>query len=195
LTAEEFWREDVTDVTRILNAIEKGDAKATDELLPLVYGELRLLAAQRLSHEKPGQTLQATALVHEAYLRLVGDEPPSWNNRGHFFAAAAEAMRRILVESARRKQRLKHGGECNRVELDAADISTDETPDDLIAVDEALVKLAEVDRIQCDLVKLRFFAGLSNEQAAQVLGISPPTAKRYWRYARAWLYREVRSQD
>jgi RNA polymerase sigma factor (TIGR02999 family) len=185
----------MSDVTRILNAIERGDAKATDELLPLVYEELRLLAAQKLSHESPGQTLQATALVHEAYLRLVGNASPSWENRGHFFAAAAEAMRRILVEHARRKQRLRHGGQRLRVDLDEAEVSVELPPDDLLALDEALTKLATMDPTKSDLVKLRYFAGLSIEQAATLLGISEPTAKRYWRYTRAWLFREIRGGD
>lgn len=188
----------MSDVTQILNAIERGDAKATEELLPLVYEELRLLAAQKLSKETPGQTLQATALVHEAYLRLVGDESQAWNSRGHFFAAAAEAMRRILIDNARRKQRLKHGG--NLRKMDAEDIAClpDETGltfsgscDDLIALDEALEKLAQKDKVKADLVKLRFFAGLTGEQAAQALGISHNTADRYWAYARSWLHLEI----
>lgn len=185
----------MSDVTRILNAIEQGEAKATEELLPLVYEELRLLAAQKLSQEKPGQTLQATSLVHEAYLRLVGDEPQSWENRGHFFAAAAEAMRRILVENARRKRRLKHGGQRTRVDLDEADSPLEAPSDDLLALDEALTKLARTERVKSDLIQLRYFAGLSLEQAAAMLGISEPTAKRYWRYARAWLFREMNSRD
>jgi RNA polymerase sigma factor (TIGR02999 family) len=138
----------MSDVTRILNAIEQGDAKATDELLPLVYEELRLLAAQKLAQEKPGQTLQATALVHEAYLRLVGDEPQNWANRGHFFVAAAEAMRRILVDNARRKQRRKHGGDCQRVDLEEGDIAIDGPSDDVVALDEALMKLAKEDQMR-----------------------------------------------
>ena len=185
----------MSDVTRILNAIERGDARATDDLLPLVYEELRLLAAQKLSHESPGQTLQPTALVHEAYLRLVGDEPQTWENRGHFFAAAAEAMRRILVENARCKRRLKHGGQHTRVDLDEADSPTEASSDDLLALDEALTKLARTEPAKSDLIKLRYFAGLSLEQAAALLGISEPTAKRRWRYARAWLFREINSCD
>jgi len=185
----------MSDVTRILNAIERGDAKAADELLPLVYEELRILAAQKLSHESPGQTLQATALVHEAYIRLVGDEPVGWESHGHFFAAAAEAMRRILVENARRKQRIKHGGQHSRVELDDAESPIEASADDLLALDEALIKLARTEPAQCELIKLRYFAGLSLEQAAAMLGISEPTAKRYWRYARAWLFREMNSSD
>jgi RNA polymerase sigma factor (TIGR02999 family) len=183
----------MTDVTRILNAIERGDAKATDELLPLVYEELRLLAAQKLSHEAPGQTLQATALVHEAYIRLVGDEPQSWENRGHFFAAAAEAMRRILVESARQKGRIRHGGALRRAELGESAVVTpdDRVPDDLVALDEALEKLARKDTLKVELVKLRYFAGLTIPQAAQALGISHATAERHWVYARCWLRVEI----
>ncbi len=174
----------MTDVTRILNAIERGDAKATDELLPLVYEELRLLAAQKLSHEVPGQTLQATALVHEAYLRLVGSEPQNWNSRGHFFAAAAEAMRRILVESARRKGSLKRGGQLRRADLPAAEPITEGAPEDLLALDEALQKLAQTDPLKADLVKLRYFAGLTLEEAAQALGVARSTAGEHWAYAR-----------
>ena len=182
----------MSDVTRILNAIERGDAKATDELLPLVYEELRLLAAQKLSQEKPGQTLQATALVHEAYIRLVGDEPQSWNSRGHFFAAAAEAMRRILVENARSKGRLKRGGEKQRVDFDGVDPIVNGIAEDVIVVDEALSKLALMDAMKAELVKLRYFGGLTIEQAAQVLGVSETTAKEHWRFARAWLYRQMK---
>ena len=186
----------MSDVTRILNAIERGDAKATDGLLPLVYEELRLLAAQKLSHEAPGQTLQATALVHEAYLRLIGDEPQSWNSRGHFFAAAAEAMRRILVENARQKRGLKYGGRLQRVDLD--DIVVGETnehvADDLILLDEALAKFAKTDRLKADLVKLRYFAGLTIQQAAQALNISHATAERHWDYARSWLHTEIKQR-
>jgi len=185
----------MSDVTRILNAIERGDAKATDELLPLVYEELRLLAARKLSHEPPGQTLQATALVHEAYIRLLGNEPQSWDNRGHFFMAAAEAMRRILVDNARRKQRRKHGGDRQRVDLEDADLLIEGPSDDVVALDEALAKLAEEDRTKADLVKLRCFAGLTLDQAAEILGISRPSACRYWSYARAWLFHEVKRGD
>jgi len=183
----------MSDVTRILNAIERGDAKATDELLPLVYEELRVLAAQKLSHEPAGQTLQATALVHEAYLRLVGAEPQSWENRGHFFAAAAEAMRRILIEHARRRKTHKRGGDQERVDLSES-IASDEqgrTLDEIMALDEALQKLETKDKLKADLVKLRFYAGLTIEQSAQSLGISLTTAKTHWAYARAWLLREV----
>ncbi|MFC1763829.1 ECF-type sigma factor [Planctomycetota bacterium] len=185
----------MSDVTRILNAIEGGDAKATDELLPLVYEELRLLASQKLSQEKPGQTLQATALVHEAYIRLVGNEPQSWNSRGHFFAAAAEAIRRILVERARRKKCFKHGGYLKRVDFENADVTAEILSEHMIALDDALARLSEEDSGAADLVKMRFFAGLSLEQAAQALGISSRTADRCWAYAKAWLYHEISSND
>lgn len=181
----------MSDVTRILNAIERGDAKATDELLPLVYEELRLLAAQKLSHEPPGQTLQATALVHEAYIRLVGNEAQSWNSRGHFFAAAAEAMRRILVENARRKKRLKHSANREDTDRPDFDVALTNSIDDLLALDEALDKLRCEDPIKADLVKLRYFAGLTLEQAAEALGISRATASRYWSYVQAWLFHEI----
>ena len=188
-----LWVLRMSDVTRILSAIEQGDAKATNELLPLVYEELRLLAAQKLSHEPPGQTLQATALVHEAYLRLVGDGPQSWNSRGHFFAAAAEAMRRILVENARHKRSLKGGGEQQRVELDENIVlGTQEIqPEDLLAVNDALDKLAQQDRTACDLIKLRLFAGLTVAQAAEVVGVSVSKAYADLDYARAWLHLEM----
>ena len=179
------------DVTRILNAIERGDAQATDELLPLVYDELRLLAAQKLSHESPGQTLQATALVHEAYLRLVGDQPPSWDSRGHFFAAAAEAMRRILVERARSKKSVKGGGRIKRIDLNDAVVAVEESPDGLIAMDEALTRLTEDDAEAAQLVKLAYFGGLSVEQAAEMLGISSRSAYRHWAFARARLYQAI----
>jgi RNA polymerase sigma factor (TIGR02999 family) len=185
----------VTDVTRILNAIELGDARAADELLPLVYEELRLLAAQKMSHESPGQTLQATALVHEAYIRLVGTEASRWDSRGHFFTAAAEAMRRILIDNARRKQRLRHGGGRRRVDINNADMSVVENPDDFLALNEALAKLSEKDKVKADLVKLRFFTGLTGRQAAEVLGISHNTAERYWAYARSWLHLEITKAD
>ena len=185
----------MSDVTRILSAIERGDAEATDELLPLVYEELRLLAAQKLSNEPPGQTLQATALVHEAYLRLVGDDSQGWNSRGHFFGAAAEAMRRILVENARRKRRVKRGGGQHRIEFDDAVLAIDEPLDDIIALDEALNKLAEEDQEVCELVKLRYFAGLTLQQAAEILQMPHRTADRNWAYARAWLYQEIAGKD
>jgi RNA polymerase sigma factor (TIGR02999 family) len=183
----------MTDVTRILNAIEQGDPKAEDDLLPLVYEELRLLAAQKLSHEPSGQTLQATALVHEAYIRLVGEDDRNWDSRGHFFAAAAEAMRRILIESARRKKTSKRGGGQKRLDLsESILISKDDAAlDEIIAIDEALDKLERKDKLKADLIKLRFYAGLTIEQSANSLGISLTTAKTHWAYARAWLLREV----
>ncbi len=181
----------MNDITRILNAIERGDVKATDELLPILYEELRLLAAQKLAKESPGQTLQPTALVHEAYLRLLGDEGQTWQSRAHFFAAAAEAMRRILIENARRKHRLKRGGDRERVDLQDAEPATNGPCDDLLALDEAIEKLAQIDKVKADLVKLRFFAGLTGEQAAEALGISHNTADRYWAYARSWLHLEI----
>ena len=178
----------MNDVTRILEAIEQGDPQATGELLPLVYRELRQLAAQRLAQEKPGQTLQATALVHEAYLRLVGkDDSRRWDGRGHFFAAAAEAMRRILVENARRKAGPKAGGDRERVELAAVEPAIDDPRVDLIALDEALTALEAKDSRKANLVRLRFFAGLSIEQAAEALGISIATANNDWSYAKSWL--------
>ena len=176
-----------TDVTRILDAVRQGDAKATDELLAAVYQELRKLAAVRLSQEPAGQTLQATALVHEAYIRLVGAEDQSWGGRGHFFAAAAEAMRRILVENARRKGRQKHGGDRRRVELLEGDLAVNTPPDEVLAVDKALAKLATEDPLAAEIVKLRYFAGLGVEEAARHLGISRATAYRHWTYARAWV--------
>jgi RNA polymerase sigma factor (TIGR02999 family) len=181
----------MNDVTCILAAIEQGDPRAPERLLPLVYDELRRLAAQKLARESPGQTLQATALVHEAYLRLIGSETPSWNGRGHFFSAAAEAMRRILIENARRKRAEKHGGELKRVDLDGVEVAADGPSEDVLAVDEALAKLAAEDPNKAELVKLRYYAGLSVEDAGRVLGISRATADRYWAYARVWLYSEL----
>jgi RNA polymerase sigma factor (TIGR02999 family) len=182
----------MTDVTRILNAIEQGDVRAIDELLPAVYQELRQLAAWKLSNEPTGQTLQATALVHEVYLRLVGVEAQNWKSRGHFFAAAAEAMRRILVENARRKKSLKYGEGHVRIALDGVTVTTKEESDELIALDEALTKLAAQDPTKADLVKLRFFAGLSIDQAAEALGISRATAIRHWSFARAWIFDQIK---
>ena len=183
----------VSDMTRILNAIERGEAKATDELLPLVYDELRLLAAQKLSHEPPGQTLQATALVHEAYLRLVGSEPQGWDSRGHFFAAAAEAMRRILIESARRKKSRRASQDPEALDLDVAELPLAIHVDagDLLALDEALTKLAEADAMVANVVKLHSFAGLPLTSIAEILGVSVRTAERYWAFAKTWLYREI----
>ena len=186
----------MTDVTRILSAIEQGDPSAAGQLLPLVYDELRLLAASRLAHEQPGQTLQATALVHEAYLRLVGTEQVQhWDSRRHFFAAVAEAMRRIMIDRARDKRRLKRGGTWRRLRLDEIDLSVTEPPDDLPALDEALQKLDQEDPLCAELVKLRFFAGLTLEEAAATLGIARRTADRYWAFARSWLYDELSKGD
>ena len=179
----------MSEVTRILSAIEEGDPHAAEQLLPLVYDELRKLAAQRLASEKPGQTLQATALVHEAYLRLVGDR--HFDNRGHFFAAAAEAMRRIVVEAARRKNRAKHGGGRQRVEIELADLPTRLPPDELLALDEALGRLEQLDPVKARLVTLRYFSGMTIEQAAAALNISRVTAHRYWTFARAWLHQQM----
>jgi RNA polymerase sigma factor (TIGR02999 family) len=187
----------MSEVTHILDAIAEGDPSAASQLLPLVYDELRKLAAFRLAHQTPGQTLQPTALVHEAYLRLVGDRGGSdWDSRGHFFAAAAEAMRRILVESARRKGRRKRGGGLARLDLDAAEqAAVPEVREDLLALDEALTKLASADPEAARLVQLRYFAGLSIPEAARVLGVSPRTADRLWAFARVWLLREVGSDS
>ncbi len=182
----------MNDVTRILSEVTKGDPHAAEQLLPLVYQELRKLATQRLAREAPGHTLQATALVHEAYLRLVDTEQAQrFNSRGHFFAAAAEAMRRILVENVRRKQSKKHGGQRERVPLDGIEIALPPPDDDLLALDEALTRLAAERPAVAELVKLRFFAGLTMDEAAQALGISPATAYRQWSYAQAWLFRAV----
>ncbi|MHC4518811.1 MAG: sigma-70 family RNA polymerase sigma factor [Planctomycetota bacterium] len=185
----------MTDVTRILNAIERGEAKATDELLPLVYEELRLLAAQKLSREAPGQTLQATALVHEAYVRLVGNETQNWNSRGHFFGAAAEAMRRILVENARRKRSLKRGGGDNRLEFVATDLPIEGRIDEILTLDEALTRLSAEKPTVAGIVKLYYFAGLTVEQVAIVQDISRPTAAKRLAFGRAWLHRELCEQD
>jgi RNA polymerase sigma factor (TIGR02999 family) len=182
----------MADVNRLLESAEQGDPHAAAELLPLVYGELRRLAATKLAHEAPGQTLQPTALVHEAYLRLVGQR---WDGRGHFFAAAAEAMRRILVEQARRKHRLKRGGDLQRIDLDEAEWAAPVPPEDLLALNEALDLLAAEDPGKAELVKLRFFAGLSVDEVARCLSISRATADRHWAYARAWLYERVRGAD
>ena len=194
------WVPPMNDVTRVLSAMEEGDPHAAAQLLPLVYNELRRLAAAHLAEEKPGQTLDATALVHEAYLRLVADQPDAqskenWANRCHFFAAAAEAMRRILVENVRRKRSIKHGGNLERRELDHLQLATPERRLDLLALDEALAKLASRDPQKAELVKLRYFAGLTQDEAAKVLGISPSGADRLWTYARAWLHREMTAGD
>ncbi|MCP3916435.1 MAG: sigma-70 family RNA polymerase sigma factor [bacterium] len=186
-----FQRPRTEDVTRILSALERGDENATDELLVVVYQELRRLASSRLDNEPAGQTLQATALVHEAYLRLVGSESPSWSGRGHFFGAAAEAMRRILVERARKRQSLRGGGGHRRRDLEELELATFSDNADLLALDDALTKLAREDEQKARLVKLRFFTGLTIPEAAKILGISRATAERHWSYARAWLYVEM----
>ena len=182
----------MADVTRILNSIKRGEPKAAEELLPLIYDELRHLAANKMSQELPGQTLQATALVHEAYIRLVEVKDHCWQNRAHFFTAAAEAMRRILVENARRKKSLKCGGGNLRIELCNAAEGDGEKSDELIVLDEALARLAFEDPLKADLVKLRFFAGLSIDQTAEILGISRATAIRHWSFARAWLFDQIK---
>jgi len=186
----------VSEVTRILSAVEHGDPHAAAQLLPVVYDELRKLAAQKLAQEKPGLTLQATALVHEAYVRLVdADAVKRWDTRGHFFAAAAEAMRRILVESARRRSSGKHGGQLRRLDFDEALAQAVLPADDLLALDDALELLAREDPVKAELVKLRCFAGLSHQEAAEVLGVSRATADRYWAYAKSWLYCKLYEPD
>jgi RNA polymerase sigma factor (TIGR02999 family) len=186
----------VKEVTRILSDLARGDRHAAEQLLPLVYDELRRLATQKLAQEKPGQTLQATALVHEAYLRLVEVDPsPDWNSRGHFFAAAAEAMRRLLIENARRKGRRKRGGDLQRCDIEVNEPTVAGADTDVLAVDEALIRLAAEHPEKAELVKLRYFAGLTLTDAASALGISIATAGRHWRYARAWLARELRARD
>jgi RNA polymerase sigma factor (TIGR02999 family) len=185
----------MSDVTRILSAIEEGDPTAADQLLPLVYQELRKLAAAKVSREKPGQTLQPTVLVHEAYVRLVDcDKPQHWNGRGHFFAAAAEAMRRILVENARRKRRQKHGGEMQRVDLEFA-AAIEQPVGDLVALDEALARFEQLFPEKATLVKLRYFAGLTIPEACATMGVSTATAERYWRFSRAWLHSQLKEAD
>ncbi len=186
----------MSDVTRILTAIEQGDPSAAGQLLPLIYNELRKLAAQKLARERPGQTLQATALVHEVYLRLVGNGPAmGWSGRGHFFAAAATAMRRILIERARQKRRRIHGGELQRRELHPDIVASTDPDEDLLALDTALARLAARDPVKARLVELRYFVGLTGEGAAEILGISVRTADRYWVYARAWLRREMEREN
>jgi RNA polymerase sigma factor (TIGR02999 family) len=181
----------MSDVAHILLAIEQGDPKAADELLPLVYHELRKLAASRMARETPGNTLQPTALVHEAWMRLVGEANPKFDSRAHFFAAAAEAMRRILIDRARRKRAVRHGGGQERVELDEADFAIQKDDDQLLAVNDALDKLAAQNRVEAELVKLRYFVGMTTAQAAEVLGITEAAAKHYWIHARTWLYQEI----
>lgn len=184
----------MSDVTRILESIEHGDPNAADQLLPSVYSELRKLAASRMANEAPNQTLQPTALVHEAWLRLVGETNPNFGGRAHFFGAAAEAMRRILIDKARHKKAIRHGGDQQRVELDGLEIAAPVGDDDLLAVNEALDKLAAQNQAEAELVKLRYFVGMTIEEAAEVLGISARTADNYWSHARAWLFREIKAQ-
>ncbi len=181
----------MSDVTRILSAIENGDPQAADELLPLVYEELRKLATMRMARETPGHTLQPTALVHEAWLRLVGNKKTQWDGRAHFFGAAAEAMRRILVDRARRKNAIRHGAGQQRVDLQDANLAAPDDNEQLLAVNDALEKLAAQDKAKAELVKLRYFTGMTLEEAARILGISEPTAKRQWAFAKAWLHREI----
>ena len=186
----------MSDVTRILSQIEQGDPHASAQLLTLVYDELHRLAAQKMAHEVPGHTLQATALIHEAYVRLVDvEQVPHWNSRGHFFAAAAEAMRRILVENARRKRALQRGGGREKLDVSLVEPAAPRLSQDVLALNDALEKLEKQDRAKADLIKLRYFAGLTMEQAAQALGISPATAHRHWNYARAWLHQEITDED
>ncbi len=185
----------MSDVTHVLEAIEQGDPKAADQLLPLVYQELRKLAAHRMANEAAGHTLQPTALVHEAWLRLVGSANPNFSSRAHFFGAAAEAMRRILIEKARRKRAVRHGGGKQRLDLDEVDVAAPAADDQLLAVNDALDKLAAQNKPEAELVKLRYFVGLTLEDAADVLGISARTADNYWAHARAWLFRELKTRD
>jgi RNA polymerase sigma factor (TIGR02999 family) len=186
----------MSDVTQLLSAIDAGDPKAADQLLPLVYEELRKLAAARMAQEKPGQTLQATALVHEAWLRLAGDdEEKAWNSRGHFFGAAAEAMRRILIERARRKARIRHGGASERVDLEHVTIAVEDSDETVLAIGEALEKLALESPQKAEIVKMRYFAGMEQGEIARVLSLSEPTVRRHWAYARSWLYAELRRKE
>jgi len=185
----------VSEVTRILEAVRQGDPTAADQLLPLVYDELRRLAASKMANEAPNQTLQPTALVHEAWLRLVGNENPQWNGRAHFFGAAAEAMRRILIENARRKRAARHGGGQVKLDIQQIDVAAPAKDEELMAVSEALEKLAARDKQKAELVKLRYFVGLTTEEAAGVLGISVPTADRWWNFSRAWLFEEIERQQ
>jgi len=184
----------MNDVTHLLEAVGQGNPKAAEELLPLVYEELRRLAAARMANESPGQTLQATALVHEAWLRLVGSNPAQWNGRGHFFGAAAEAMRRILIERARKKARIRHGGQLERVDLDQVTVATQDSDEVIVAVNEALEKLKAESPQKAEIVKLRYFGGLEHAEIAEVLGVSEPTVRRHWAYARSWLYAELKAQ-
>ena len=183
----------MSEVTQLLTAIDAGDGQASEELLPLVYESLRKLAGARLAHEQPGQTLQATALVHEAWMRLVGDgDKKAWNNRGHFFAAAAEAMRRILVDRARRKGRIRHGGQFERVDLAHVTIATEDSDETIVAIHEALEKLSQISPEKAEIVKLRYFTGMEHKEIAEILGVSEPTVRRHWAFARSWLYAELK---
>ena len=184
----------MSDVTRILGRVQQGDPHAAEELLPLVYEELRKLATHKMANEAPGQTLQPTALVHEAWLRLVGSDNPRWDNRGHFFAAAAEAMRRILIERARAKARARRGGHLERVSLAQVTLAIEDSDDMVLAIHEALDRLAGVDPLKAEVVKLRYFIGLNHAEIAQVLALSEPTVRRHWSFARAWLYAELKAQ-
>jgi RNA polymerase sigma factor (TIGR02999 family) len=185
----------VADTIQLLNAVAQGDPRAAEQLLPLVYDELRVLAAQKLAHEKPGQTLDPTALVHEAYLRLIGGERPQWDGRGHFFAAAAEAMRRILIDQARRKLSQRQGGGLKRQPIEHVEIATPEPALDVLALNEALERFEKIDPLKASLVKLRYFTGLTIPQVAEALGISTTTADRWWAYARAWLHAELKKSS
>jgi RNA polymerase sigma factor (TIGR02999 family) len=185
----------VGEFTRILAGVENGDPKAADELLPLVYDELRRLAAQKMANEVPGQTLQPTALVHEAWLRLTRNENQKWNGRGHFFGAAAEAMRRILIENARRKRAIRHGGGQAKVDINDIEVAMVGKDDELLAVSDALEKFAARDARKAELVKLRYFVGMTTEEAAEVMGISVPTADRWWNFGRAWLFEEIQQEQ
>jgi RNA polymerase sigma factor (TIGR02999 family) len=184
----------MADITQILDRIHREDPKATEELLPLVYDELRRLAAAKMAHERPGQTLQATALVHEAWLRLTGPNPVQWNSRGHFFGAAAEAMRRILLERARKRGRIRHGGGLQRVDFEQVTVATQDPDEVILAVHEALEKLASESLIKAEIVKMHYFAGLQHAEIAEALGVSEPTVRRHWTYARSWLYAELKAQ-
>lgn len=197
LNRSSLWNDPLmSEVTLLLHAIGAGDPRASDQLMPLVYEELRKLAAVRMAQERPGQTLQATALVHEAWLRLVGaEEPRSWNSRGHFFGAAAEAMRRILVDRARQKGRVRHGGGLERIDLEHVTLATEDSDDTVLAIHEALEKLAGESAQKAEIVKLRYFTGLEHAEIARVLGVSEPTVRRHWAYARAWLYAELKQNS